>query len=54
LSAKGEMPSFRISPHAGSTGEQTSWHTATIATQPAGRAFTRPSPTVLLLVSRLA
>ncbi len=47
LRAKGEQPSFTISPHAGSTGEQTSWHTATIATQSAGRAFTRPSPTAL-------
>jgi antirestriction protein ArdC len=36
LRAKGEMPSFRISPRAGSTGEQTSWHSATIAMQPPG------------------
>ena len=45
LRAKGKVPSFRISPHAGSAGEQTSCHTATIAMQPAGRASTRPSPT---------
>src|SRR5579884_2773672 len=54
LRAKGEMPSFRISPHAGSTGEQTSWHTATIAMRPADPASTRPLPTAFFPASKRA